>query len=118
MRGSDEENAVTLYRVHFRWRNKEVQLVAESLDLTHPYFVSIKGIVFKEDGKLIINPSEEEIRRAFGEASHLMIPFQTVSLIEEFAADSGSRIRPFTLVEGSSGRIDEKSDSGGDEQTL
>ena len=95
-----------------------MQLVAESLDLTHPYFVSIKGIVFKEDGKLIINPSEEEIRRAFGEASHLMIPFQTVSLIEEFAADSGSRIRPFTLVEGSSGRIDEKSDSGGDEQTL
>ena len=95
-----------------------MQLVAESLDLTHPYFVSIKGIVFKEDEKLIINPSEEEIRRTFGEASHLMIPFQTVTLIEEFAADSGSRIRPFTLVEDSTGGLDEESDSGGGEQTL
>jgi hypothetical protein len=95
-----------------------VQLVAESLDLTHPYFVSIKGMVFEEDEKLIINPSEEEIRRIFGDASHLMIPFQTVSLIEEFAADSGSRIRPFTLVEESSEEIDEQSDEGGGEQTL
>ena len=107
---------MTLYRVHFRWRSKEVQLVAETLDLTHPYFVSIKGIVFKEDEKLIINPSEEEIRRTFGDASHLMIPFQTVSLIEEFAEDSGSRIRPFTLVEESSEEPEEPSD--GDEPPL
>ena len=107
---------MTLYRVHFRWRSKEVQLVAESLDLTHPYFVSIKGIVFEEDEKLIINPSEEEVRRTFGEASHLMIPFQTVSLIEEFSEDSGSRIRPFTLVEESSEEPEEPSD--GDEPPL
>ena len=108
---------MTLYRVHFRWRNKEVQLVAESLDLTHPYFVSIKGIVFKEDEKLIINPSEEEVRRTFGDASHLMIPFQTVSLIEEFSADSGSRIRPFTLVGEPSENLDEPfdGDSGGEQ---
>ena len=89
---------MTLYRVHFRWRSKEVQLVAETLDLTHPYFVSIKGTVFKEDEKLIINPSEEEVRRAFGSAEHLMIPFQTVSLIEEFPESASGRIRPFTLI--------------------
>ncbi len=90
-----------------------MQLVAESLDLTHPYFVSIRGIIFKESEKLIINPSEEEIRRTFGEASHLMIPFQTVSLIEEFAAESGSRIRPFTLVEDPNAEADGRSDGGG-----
>lgn len=89
--------------------------MAESLDLTHPYFVSIKGIVFKEGEKLIINPSEEEIRRTFGDASHLMIPFQTVSLIEEFTADSGSRIRPFTLVEDTSAEADEQSDDGSEQ---
>ena len=48
-----------------------------------------------------------------------MIPFQTVSLIEEFAADSGSRIRPFTLVEDSSGEeLDEQSGGDGGEQSL
>jgi hypothetical protein len=35
-----------------------------------------------------------------------------------FAADSGSRIRPFTLVEESSEEIDDQSDEGGGEQTL
>ncbi len=33
---------MSLYRVHFKWKEKEVELVAKSLDLTHPYFVSIK----------------------------------------------------------------------------
>lgn len=90
--------AVSLYRVHFTWKGKEVQLTAKSLDLTHPYFVSIKDIFFDKDQKLIINPSEEEVRRAFGSAEHLMIPFQTVGLIEEFPESATGRIRPFRLI--------------------
>lgn len=89
---------MSLYRVHFNWKGKEVQLTAKSLDLTHPYFVSIKDIFFDKDQKLIINPSEEEVRRAFGSAEHLMIPFQTVALIEEFPESASGRIHPFTLI--------------------
>lgn len=88
-----------LYRVHFKWKGKEVQLTAKSLDLTHPYFVSIKDIVFKRDQQIIINPTAEDVRRTFGRAEHLMIPFQTVALIEEFPESESDRIRPFTLVE-------------------
>ena len=88
-----------LYRVHFKWKGKEVQLTAKSLDLTHPYFVSIKDIVFKRDQQIIINPTAEDVRRTFGRAEHLMIPFQTVALIEEFPEAESNRIRPFTLVE-------------------
>lgn len=87
-----------VYRVHFKWKGKEVQLTAKSLDLTHPYFVSIKDIVFERDKQIIINPSAEDVRRTFGSAEHLMIPFQTVALIEEFPEDAANRIRPFTLV--------------------
>ena len=90
---------MSLYRVHFKWKGKEVQLSAKSLDLTHPYFVSIKDIVFEKDDQIIINPSEEDVRRTFGTAEHLMIPFQTVSLIEEFPESEVHRIRPFTLVD-------------------
>jgi hypothetical protein len=90
---------MSLYRVHFKWKEKEVEMLARSLDLTHPYFVSIKGLVFPTEQKLVINPSEEEIRRAFGKSDHLMIPFQTVSLIEELPEGQEGRVMPFALVE-------------------
>jgi len=92
---------LSLYRVHFKWKDKEIQLTARSLDLTHPYFVSIKDLVFPKKKKLIINPAEDEIMKAFGASKHLMIPFQTVSLIEELDEESQSvRLRAFTIVEG------------------
>jgi hypothetical protein len=87
--------------VHFKWKEKEIQLTARSLDLTHPYFVSIKDLVFPRKKKLIINPAEDEIMKAFEPSKHLMIPFQTVSLIEELDEEGrGTRLRPFTIVEG------------------
>ena len=92
---------MSLYRVHFKWKEKEIQLTARSLDLTHPYFVSIKDLVFPKKKKLIINPAEDEIMKAFGSSKHLMIPFQTVSLIEELDEEGrGARLRPFTIVDG------------------
>ena len=88
-----------LYRVHFKWKQKEIQLTAKSLDLTHPYFVSIKDLVFPTGKKLIINPSEDEIRKTFSKTNHLMIPFQSVILIEEFTKEGKTRVMPFGLVE-------------------
>ena len=52
---------MALFRVHFQWKEKEYELTARSLDLTHPYFVSIKNIVFPKGKKLIIDPSEDEV---------------------------------------------------------
>jgi hypothetical protein len=87
---------LSIYRVHFKWRDKEVSLRARELDLTHPYFVSIKDLVFGAKPSLIIDPQEDEIRRAFVDTTNLMIPFQTVSLIEELAENAEkNRIRPF-----------------------
>jgi hypothetical protein len=49
--------------------------------------------------KLVINPSEEEVRRTFGASDHLMIPFQTVSLIEEMPDAQESKVVQFPVVE-------------------
>ncbi len=87
-----------LYRVHFKWREKEISLQARSLDLTHPYFVSIKDLVFPTGKKLIINPSEDEVRRSFADTNHIMIPFQSVILIEELEEKKGRRVMPFGIV--------------------
>jgi hypothetical protein len=81
--------------VHFKWKEKEVSLSARKLDLTHPYFVSIKGIVFPNKRKLIFDPQEDELRRSFSDADHLMIPFQTVTLIEELTESESAKIMQF-----------------------
>jgi hypothetical protein len=98
LKGIEGGRELSLYRVHFKWKDKEVQLTAKSLDLTHPYFVSIKDLVFSDKKKLIINPAEDDIIKAFGNSKHLMIPFQTVLLIEELE-ERESAVRRFTIVD-------------------
>jgi hypothetical protein len=100
---AQEKRSVSLYRVYFKWKEKEVELMAKSLDLTHPYFVSIKNLVFSTEKKLVINPLEEEVRRTFGKSDHLMIPFQTVLLIEELPENAEGKVMPFSLINGTDG---------------
>jgi hypothetical protein len=98
----DSEERLSIYRVHFKWKEKDLILRAKGLDLTHPYFVSITDLVFPEGKKLIIDPSEDEVRRTFGRSDHLMIPFQTVSLIEEFKdgePDAEPVVRQFSVID-------------------
>jgi hypothetical protein len=93
---------VSVYRIHFTWKEKPRILRARSLDMTHPYFVSIRGLIFPESSSVIIDPSEDELHRDFGEAEHIMIPFQNVALIEELpdrpASDTG-KVIPFSAPE-------------------
>lgn len=78
---------MNIFRVHFTWKEKEYILKANSLDMTHPYFVCIKDLVMPADSKVLINPLDDEIRQKFKNARQLMLPFQSVSLIEEFRED-------------------------------
>jgi hypothetical protein len=93
---------LSIYRVHFKWKDKDLTLRAKGLDMTHPYFVSITELVFPEGKQLIIDPSEDEVKRTFGRADHIMIPFQTVQLIEEIKDEElerGPRVREFKVVD-------------------
>lgn len=92
---------MSIYRIHFTWKEKARVLMARSLDMTHPYFVSIKGLVFSGGGTLIIDPSDDELRREFGEAEQIMIPFQNVHLIEELpdTPTETGKVLPFSIVE-------------------
>ena len=94
------------YRVHFIWKEKEYQLIARSLDLTHPYFVSIKDLLFPKGKNLIIDPSEDDVRKKFSETNHVMIPLQSVSMIEELADDGASKVMPFGMVDDEGKNID------------
>lgn len=71
-----------MFKVHFRLKDTDYELVAESLDLSHPYFVSIKDMdLFYEEG-LVVNPHLENTQKRFKGVSNIMIPLQCVALIE------------------------------------
>lgn len=78
---------MAVYRVHFSWKEKEYILKASSLDLTHPYFVSIKDLILPKESSYLINPADDELRKTFDGVRQLMLPFQSVALIEEYRED-------------------------------
>jgi len=86
---------------------KEYQLMARSLDLTHPYFVSIKDLVFPKGKNLIIDPSEDDVRKTFSETNHIMIPLQSVSMIEELQDEGPPKVMPFGVVDEKENKKDE-----------
>lgn len=96
---------MSVFRVHFTWKNKEYSLKATSLDMTHPYFVSIKDLLLPE-GSLLINPADDEIRKNFGGVRQLLLPFSAVSLIEEYRRDPDGDLlekkpaKPVSAVQG------------------
>ena len=70
------------YRIHFTWKDKARKINCRDLDMTHPYFVSLEQLIFPEKSRVIIGPDDDELRREFGEAKSIMVPFQNVQLIE------------------------------------
>ena len=93
---------MNIFRVHFTWKEKEYELKARSLDMTHPYFVAIKDLVLPADNGVLINPADDEIRKNFSDVRQLMLPFQSVSLIEEFTEDPDAKR---TLAEPPKGEV-------------
>lgn len=71
-----------MFKVHFTLKNEEFQLVAASLDLSHPYFVSIKEMDLSYEEGIVVNPHLENTRKRFKDVTNIMIPFQNVALIE------------------------------------
>lgn len=92
---------MSLYKLHIKWKDKDLVLKARNLDMTHPYFVSIKDLVFAKESRLVIDPSEDEVLRLFGHADHLMFPFQNVQLIEEVLDTDRGKTEPTPFPAGS-----------------
>lgn len=95
---------MTVYRVEFLYNDKKYSLKARSLDMTHPYFVSIAELIMPEE-KVIIDPETEDIRKKFGQTEHLMIPLQSIQLIEVFNSDPDKtgeeKLRKFSVFSSS-----------------
>ena len=82
------------YKVHFTLKDEEYELVAADLDLSHPYFVSIKEFDLSYEEGLVVNPHLENTKKRFQDTENIMIPFQNVSLIESVPARDKKKEAP------------------------
>ena len=71
-----------MFKVHFQLKDVEYQLVAGDLDLSHPYFVSIKEMDLSYGEGVVLNPHLENTKKRFENVLNIMIPLQNVLLIE------------------------------------
>jgi len=72
-----------MFKVYFKIKDEEYEIVAQDLDLSHPYFVSIKDFILDYDEGLVVNPQLENTRLRFTHIESIMIPFQCCTLIEK-----------------------------------
>jgi len=87
-----------LYKVHFNLKDEDYELVAASLDLTHPYFVSIKDMDLSYEEGLVVNPHLENTKKRFKDTTNIMIPFQCVALIESVPARNKKETGPVRIL--------------------
>ncbi len=86
-----------MYKITFKYDTKIFEIHAKTLDMTHPYFVSIKGLFFEDQSNLVITPNGDEARKKFGQCKHILIPLQNVNLIEEI--DDKGKIKKFNVLD-------------------
>lgn len=83
-----------MFKVHFHLKDVEYHLVAESLDLTHPYFVSIKDMDLGYEEGIVVNPHLENTKKRFKDTNNIMIPMTNVLLIESVPARDRKKKEP------------------------
>jgi len=87
-----------IYRVTFNVGNEMHQVLCKKLDVDeHPFFVSMKELLFEDQSEIIISPQGDSARKRFGECARLRILSQHVHLIEELEAQV-TKIRTFQVV--------------------
>ncbi|MFH1729547.1 MAG: DUF1820 family protein [Pseudomonadota bacterium] len=72
-----------MYRVSFKLETKNYEVMAKTLDMSHPYFVTIKDLHFEDQSAIVISPSGNESKKRFEASKFIMIPLQSLALIEE-----------------------------------
>ena len=98
----------SLYRVIFVNQGKSFQIYARAvLQGNLMGFIEIEDLVFGESSRILVDPTEEALRKEFEQTKRIFIPMHSVVRIEELEKNSELRPRIVTLTG------DESKDSNG-----
>ena len=97
----------TIYKIIFLNHGKVYELFARSTASSEMYgFVQVSELIFEDESKLVVDPTEEKMREEFAGVTTLHLPMHSVIRIEEVEkrgacqirdSESGEKITPFPV---------------------
>jgi hypothetical protein len=93
----------TIYRISFYNQGDIYELHAREVHQSNMYaFVEIEDIIFGERSSVVVDPSEERLKREFSGVKRTYIPLQAVIRIDEVEKEGANKI---INSEGENGKI-------------
>lgn len=83
----------SLFRIFFTSQGKGYEIYARRVDQAEMYgFVEIRDIVFGEKSAIVVDPTEESLKKEFGSVKRLLVPFHAVNRIDEVEKEGTARV--------------------------
>ena len=99
-----------LYKIIFLNHGKVYELFSRGVSSSGLWgFIEVSELVFSEDSGLVVDPTEDKMRREFEGVEVLHLPLQSVLRVEEVARrgqcqirdrESGENVTPFPMTPG------------------
>jgi hypothetical protein len=91
---ADTSNSNRIYKVLFLNQGKVYELYARYIGQGEIYgFIEIEELIFGEQSKLVVNPSEERLQAEFAGVRRSFVPIHSVIRIDEVEKEGISKIR-------------------------
>lgn len=82
-----------IYRIFFTSQGKGYEIYARKVEQGDLYgFVVIEEIVFGEKSSIVVDPNEESLKNEFASVKRLMIPYHSVSRIDEVEKEGPAKV--------------------------
>ena len=83
----------TVYRIFFTSQGKGYEIYARKVSQGEMYgFVEIEDIIFGEKSAIVVDPNEEALKKEFASVQRLMIPYHSVSRIDEVGKEGQAKV--------------------------
>ena len=83
----------SIFRIMFTSQGKGYEIYARKINQGEMYgFVEIEEIIFGERTNLVVDPSEEALKKEFSGVKKMLIPFHSISRIDEVEKEGSGKV--------------------------
>ena len=83
----------SVFRILFSSQGKGYEIYARRVNQSNIYgFVEIEEIVFGEKSAIVVDPNEEALKNEFASVKRLMIPYHSISRIDEVEKEGQAKV--------------------------
>ena len=90
----------SIFRIFFTSQGKGYEIYARKVNQGEMIgFVEVEDIVFGEKSSLVVDPSEEALKKEFSGIRKMHIPFQAINRIDEVEKEGPGKILSLTATD-------------------